>query len=188
MWNCWGHCTSKRERTEILIFFNAKVTLQKREGVTREDVHYFFKQFVIKRCTSCRSSSNNIAPRYPIRLSVNLGEAMSFRHSNWPKCAGYLKYSYRFISTWQSLMYFDNIVSRYKPQHMNIQQLGDVTTPPHTVFFSKCRADVRALLVHDCSLFRCCSCGSYLSNQIPQPCRRRHPNCWDFQSVKKSSV
>lgn len=34
-------------------------------------------------CTSVLSSSNNIAPRYPIRLSVNFGDAISFMHSNW---------------------------------------------------------------------------------------------------------
>lgn len=32
-----------------------------------------------------------MAPKYPIRLSVNRGEAINFRHSSWPKCAGYLK-------------------------------------------------------------------------------------------------
>lgn len=28
-------------------------------------------------------------PRYPRRLSLNLGLATSLRHSIWPKCAGY---------------------------------------------------------------------------------------------------
>jgi len=51
---------------------------------------HFFKQFVMSRWTSWRSSNSNIAPKYPMRLSVNRGEAISFRHSNWPKCAGYL--------------------------------------------------------------------------------------------------
>lgn len=50
---------------------------------------YFFKQLVIRRCTSCRSSKSSIAPKYPIRLSVNRGLAINFKHSSWPKCAGY---------------------------------------------------------------------------------------------------
>ena len=40
-------------------------------------------QFVISRWTSCLSSNSNMAPKYPIRLSVNFWEAISFRHSNW---------------------------------------------------------------------------------------------------------
>lgn len=71
---------------------------------------------------------------------------------------------------------------------MDVQQLCDVTTSPHAVLFAKRRADVRALLVDDRSLFRRCPCSSYLSNQIPQPRGRRHPNCRDFRGVKKASV
>lgn len=50
---------------------------------------YFLMQLVIRRWTSCLSSSSNMAPKYPMRLSVNFWEAMSLRHSNCPKCAGY---------------------------------------------------------------------------------------------------
>lgn len=46
---------------------------------------YFLMQLVIRRWTSCLSSSSNMAPKYPMRLSVNFWEAMSLRHSNWKK-------------------------------------------------------------------------------------------------------
>ena len=45
--------------------------------------NYFFNELVIITCISCRSSSNNMAPRQPIRLSVNRGDAISFKHSNY---------------------------------------------------------------------------------------------------------
>lgn len=51
---------------------------------------HFLRELVINRCTSCRSSNRSMAPRYPMRLSVNRGDAISFRHSICPKCAGYL--------------------------------------------------------------------------------------------------
>jgi len=52
----------------------------------------------MSRWTSWRSSNNNMAPKYPIRLSVNRGEAINFRHSSWPKCAGYLKHKHGLLS------------------------------------------------------------------------------------------
>lgn len=45
----------------------------------------FFKEFVTNVRTSWFSSSSNIVPRYPKRLSANRGEASSLRHSIWPK-------------------------------------------------------------------------------------------------------
>jgi len=42
----------------------------------------FFNEFVISKWTSCRSSKSNMAPKYPILLSVNLEEAINLRHSN----------------------------------------------------------------------------------------------------------
>ncbi len=44
---------------------------------------HFLMQFVIKRWTSCLSSRSSMAPRYPIRLSVNFCDAISFKHSSW---------------------------------------------------------------------------------------------------------
>ena len=43
---------------------------------------YFLSEFVTNKCTSCLSSNNSIAPKYPIRLSVKRGEAISFKHSS----------------------------------------------------------------------------------------------------------
>lgn len=40
-------------------------------------------QFVISKWTSCLSSNSNMAPRYPILLSVNFCDAISFRHSSY---------------------------------------------------------------------------------------------------------
>ena len=45
----------------------------------------FFMEFVMRRWTSCRSSSNNMAPRYPILLSENLEDAINFIHSIYEK-------------------------------------------------------------------------------------------------------
>jgi len=47
---------------------------------------YFLVEFVTKVRTSWFSSSSNMVPRYPRRLSANRGEASSFRHSICPKC------------------------------------------------------------------------------------------------------
>jgi hypothetical protein len=47
---------------------------------------YFCNELVTSVNTSWFSSSNNIVPRYPNRLSANRGEANSFKHSIWPKC------------------------------------------------------------------------------------------------------
>ena len=44
---------------------------------------YFLREFVTKRWTSWRSSNSNIAPKYPILLSVNLCDAINFRHSSY---------------------------------------------------------------------------------------------------------
>jgi len=49
----------------------------------------FLSELVISMWTSLASSSSIIAPRYPIRLSLNLFEVTSLRHSICPKCAGY---------------------------------------------------------------------------------------------------
>lgn len=45
--------------------------------------YYFFIELVIRRCTSCLSSSSIIAPKYPTRLSENFELAISLRHSSW---------------------------------------------------------------------------------------------------------
>lgn len=58
-------------------------------------ITYFFNEFVTRRWTSCLSSSNNIAPRYPILLSVNFAEAISFKHSN----CKIVKYMYTGLET-----------------------------------------------------------------------------------------
>jgi hypothetical protein len=47
---------------------------------------HFFKELVTNVSTSWFSSSNNIVPRYPNRLSANRGDARSLRHSICPKC------------------------------------------------------------------------------------------------------
>jgi hypothetical protein len=46
----------------------------------------FFNEFVTKVRTSWFSSSSNMVPKYPNRLSANRGEASSFKHSICPKC------------------------------------------------------------------------------------------------------
>jgi len=48
----------------------------------------FFSEFVTKVSTSVRSSSSNIRARYPMRFSGKLGDAISLRHSIWPKWLG----------------------------------------------------------------------------------------------------
>jgi len=63
----------------------------------------FFSEFVTKVSTSVRSSSSNIRARYPMRLCLSkiqaliklpmrfsgkLGDAISLRHSIWPKWLG----------------------------------------------------------------------------------------------------
>ena len=47
-------------------------------------MHYthFLREFVTNKWTSCRSSRRSIAPKYPILLSVNFGEAINFKHSS----------------------------------------------------------------------------------------------------------
>lgn len=47
---------------------------------------HFLREFVTSVKTSWFSSNSNMVPRYPNRLSANLGEASSLRHSIWPKC------------------------------------------------------------------------------------------------------
>mmetsp|Transcript_26730 Transcript_26730/g.70240 ORF Transcript_26730/g.70240 Transcript_26730/m.70240 type:complete len:234 (-) Transcript_26730:236-937(-) len=49
----------------------------------------FLRELVMSIETSFNSSSSNIAPRYPIRLSLNRLEVTSLRHSSCPKWAGY---------------------------------------------------------------------------------------------------
>jgi len=46
---------------------------------------HFLREFVTRVRTSWLSSSSSMIPKYPNRLSANLGLATSLRHSIWPK-------------------------------------------------------------------------------------------------------
>lgn len=46
---------------------------------------HFLREFVTRVRTSWLSSNSSMIPKYPNRLSANLGLATSLRHSIWPK-------------------------------------------------------------------------------------------------------
>ena len=72
--------------------------------------------------------------------------------------------------------YDDHYLSKvcWVSQHVDVQQLGQVSAPVGVVLVPERVTDGRTFLLHDGPLIGCCTSWSYLSNQIPQPLGRRH--------------
>lgn len=59
-------------------------------------------------------------------------------------------------------------------EHVNVEELRDVSTPPNRIFLAKSGSDVGALSVDHCALFRLRFRGSDLSDQVAESSWRRH--------------
>lgn len=59
-------------------------------------------------------------------------------------------------------------------QHMNVEKLCNITTAIRVVFLSESVSNLGTLLLHYCSLIRCCSCRPDLANQVSQSLWSRH--------------
>lgn len=103
-------------------------------------------QFVMSKWTSCLSSSSSIAPRYPIRLSVNFWEAINFRHSSW-KTTPQVTTGHRSDDSGSDSVHTYLAKVSWVSQHVHVQKLCHVSAPVRVVFLSKGRADGSALFL-----------------------------------------
>lgn len=62
-------------------------------------------------------------------------------------------------------------------EHVDIEELRDVPTPPHRVLLAEGGSDVGTLAVDHGSLFGLCLGGTDLSDQVAKSSWGRHPHC-----------
>lgn len=86
---CWRRCRAQGPPRTCWSDSYRYVTSSTIIDNKRISTAHFFSELVTSINTSWFSSSSNMMPKYPSRLSLNLGLATSLRHSIWPKCAGY---------------------------------------------------------------------------------------------------
>lgn len=62
-------------------------------------------------------------------------------------------------------------------EHVDVEQLGDIATPPYRVLLPEGAADVGTLAVHDGPFLGRRPALPYLAYQLPQPSRSRFSDC-----------
>lgn len=146
---------------------------------------YFLMQFVISKWTSCLSSNSNMAPKYPILLSVNFCDAISFRHSSYKSKKHFVTLNFLDQHPEAKVQCFLFFLKKthfiYLPemcritQHVHVQQLCHISAAISVVFFSEGRSDRCAFFLDHLSLLGLGPSRPDGPDQLPQSDRSWHP-------------
>jgi hypothetical protein len=120
---------------------------------------YFLVELVTKVKTSWFSSSSNMVPRYPKRLSAKRGEASNFRHSICPKCVLSPNVK-RYNSLATLFLLLECECMSFLSRGLNTPHVGIVA------LFPKAGANSSALLLHHSSLVGNRFRSSHIPNEL----------------------